>query len=233
MNAEDEFRNRNLDELCDSILFPNVNVGVTDGALERSPIDLSVFLSISLWVRSLMHSSVCLSTYLSFCVSVRLSFCLSFRLFDRLPFVPSIRPAVDPSVCEFLYSCLAVYLLIFLSVSLSFYLPSLLSVYRTDCLFVCLSLFLFVSILYHWPFHFPTLALPTIDLLPQNVFAISGSRYNFTCIFVGDNGLPPVRVRFQRRKTLADFRHEWLDIPETETVFQTNKTEGETRRNNI
>lgn len=38
--------------------------------------------------------------------------------------------------------------------------------------------------------------------------------------------MPPVRVRFQRRKALPDFRYEWLDIPETETVFQTNKTEG-------
>ena len=85
MISDDESRIRKLDERFDSVLFPNVNVKVANGALERSPIYLSVFLSFSLSVRSLLHSSVCLSAYLSFCLSVRLTFCLSFCLFDRLP----------------------------------------------------------------------------------------------------------------------------------------------------
>lgn len=74
--------------------------------------------------------------------------------------------------------------------------------------------------------HVSMQAVKIIDPLPQNVFAISGSQVNITCIVVGDNGLPPVRVKFQRRKLLPNYEEKWLDIPETETVFQTNKTEG-------
>ena len=70
------------------------------------------------------------------------------------------------------------------------------------------------------------LAVTLIEPYPNNVFAISGSAVNFTCIFVGDNGQPPLRVTFQRRK---EIRYEWFDIPDTERVFQTNKTEGEAR----
>ena len=68
--------------------------------------------------------------------------------------------------------------------------------------------------------------------LPGNVFAISGSQVNFTCIFVGDNGQPPARVKFQRKKVRLDFIDEWLEIPDTQRVFQTNITEGETRHGN-
>ena len=64
-----------------------------------------------------------------------------------------------------------------------------------------------------------------IEPLPRNVFEISGSEVNNTCIFDGDNGQLPVRVKFQRRKEVG---LDWFDIPDTERVYQTNKTEGET-----
>ncbi|KAL9986540.1 hypothetical protein ACROYT_G000706 [Oculina patagonica] len=66
-------------------------------------------------------------------------------------------------------------------------------------------------------------AVTLVEPYPNNVFAISGSAVNFTCIFVGDNGKPPLRVMFQRRK---EIEFQWYDIPETERVYQTNKTEG-------
>lgn len=59
---------------------------------------------------------------------------------------------------------------------------------------------------------------------PNNIFAISGSAVNVTCIFVGDNDQPPRRVTFQRRKEDGD---DWFDIQDSERVFQTNKTQGD------
>ena len=61
---------------------------------------------------------------------------------------------------------------------------------------------------------------------PNNVYALSGSVVNITCIVDGDNGQPPLRVTFQRRKRIGS---PWFDIPDTERVFHTNKTEGEAK----
>ena len=99
-----------------------------------------MFLSICLSIRSLVHSSVCRSAYLSFCVSLCPFDFLFVRLSDRLPLVPSIRSAVHPFVCKFLYSCLSLSTCLF--VCLSFCIPSLLSVsdYLPACLSVCLSI---------------------------------------------------------------------------------------------
>lgn len=63
-----------------------------------------------------------------------------------------------------------------------------------------------------------------IEPYPDNVFAISGSTVNFTCIFVGDNGQPPLKVIFQRSR--GETGKYWFDIPDTKRVFQTNKTAG-------
>jgi len=62
---------------------------------------------------------------------------------------------------------------------------------------------------------------------PNNIFAISGSAVNVTCIFVGDNDQPPGRVTFQRRNENGD---DWFDIQDSERVFQTNKTQGNRSR---
>ena len=98
-----------------------------------------MFLSICLSIRSLVHSSVCRSAYLSFCVSLCPFDFLFVRLSDRFPVVPSIRSAVHPFVCKFLYSCLSLpaCLSVCLSVSLLCYLC------LTICLPVCLSVFLY------------------------------------------------------------------------------------------
>lgn len=65
------------------------------------------------------------------------------------------------------------------------------------------------------------IAVKILEPKPNNAFAITGSEINFTCIVVGDNGEPPVRVKFQRKKLLF-----WQDIPDTDRVYQTNRTEG-------
>ena len=70
--------------------------------------------------------------------------------------------------------------------------------------------------------HFFSIAVNIIKPYPANQFPIAGSPLNSTCIFVGDNGKPPVRVKFQRKTDPLT----WEDIPDTDRVYQTNETEG-------
>ena len=67
-------------------------------------------------------------------------------------------------------------------------------------------------------------AVEVVDPLPQNAYGITGSQLSFTCIVVGNNGTPPVKVKFQRKT--KEVLSDWFDIPDTDRVFQTNKTEG-------
>jgi len=68
---------------------------------------------------------------------------------------------------------------------------------------------------------FFSVAVEIILPFPNNAFAITGSVQYSKCIVQGDNGQPPFKVKFQRK--VLD---EWSDIPDTDRVFQTNKTEG-------
>lgn len=131
---------------------------------DRSPITVcvSVHMSVNSFARAFVRLPVC---HLSFCVSLCPFDFLFVRLSDRLPVVPSIRSAVHPFVCKFLYSCLSLYLPVCLSVflypflaicvwlsaclfvCLSFYMPSLLSV--SDRLPACLSVSFFFSLCIH------------------------------------------------------------------------------------
>ena len=71
--------------------------------------------------------------------------------------------------------------------------------------------------------HLP-LAVRIVQPYPNNVYAISGSAVNFTCIFVGDNNQPPLRVTFQRSDKDGIV---WSDIKDSERMFQTNETQGD------
>lgn len=61
-----------------------------------------------------------------------------------------------------------------------------------------------------------------IEPYPNNTFPIAGSTLSSICIVVWDHRKPPVRVKFQRKAGPLT----WKDIPDTDRVYQTNKTEG-------
>ena len=58
--------------------------------------------------------------------------------------------------------------------------------------------------------------------LPRNLFPFIGSEVHNTCHFIGENGQPPLWVKFQKKKEPQN----WMDIANTERVYQTNATHG-------
>lgn len=65
-------------------------------------------------------------------------------------------------------------------------------------------------------------AVRLLEPYPSDPFPIAGSELSSTCVFEGDNGNPPERVKFQRKS--GPF---WSDIPDSDRVYQTNKTSGD------
>lgn len=68
-------------------------------------------------------------------------------------------------------------------------------------------------------------AVSIVQPLPDDIYAISGSAVKTTCIFVGNNNQPPLNVTFQRSD---EDEIKWFDIQDSERVFQTNETQGDT-----
>ena len=96
----------------------------------RSPLFLSLSLTIYLPTYRSIYLSIYLSTYLSIYLSIFLSICLSIYLFIYLSICLSIFLSVYLSICLSVYLsiCLSVYLSICLSVYLSIYLSTYLSI---------------------------------------------------------------------------------------------------------
>ncbi|KAK2551887.1 Fasciclin-2, partial [Acropora cervicornis] len=60
--------------------------------------------------------------------------------------------------------------------------------------------------------------------LPRNLFPFIGSEVHNTCHFIGEKGQPPLWVKFQKKKKETQ---NWMDIANTERVYQTNATHGD------
>lgn len=62
--------------------------------------------------------------------------------------------------------------------------------------------------------------------LPRNLFPFIGSEVHNTCHFIGENGQPPLWVKFQKTKKKKEPQN-WMNIANTERVYQTNATHGD------